>query len=106
MPLIDAKRTVPARVVNVFDENGGAPNGIDAEPGDCQHVGDGWLMFACPGCGEWGAVRCSHPKRPETWDITAGTVEDATGLTLSPSVHSVSCCGWHGHLTAGVFVSC
>lgn len=109
MPEKDPKRSCRAVVRHVFDPDGGAPNGIAADPGTCQRhpeKGDS-LMFACPGCGQWGHVRAfPPPKRPEGWEIVAGSLDDATTLTLSPSIHCIDCCGWHGYLTAGEFRSC
>lgn len=66
------------------------------------------LQFACPGCGQFGGIRIGHPKPAESpsWDIVTGSPEDPTTLTVSPSIHCVGCCGWHGHLKNGVFVSC
>lgn len=102
----DPKRTIKANPVQVFDFDGGAPNGIDAEPGDIQRTNADRLMFACPGCGQWGGIRATHPKTESSWDITAGSLEDVTTLTLAPSIHCIDCCGWHGYLTNGVFTSC
>ncbi len=119
---VDPKRTVKARPVTVFDADGGAPNGIDAEPGDCQrrepYRGETIerLMFACPGCGQWGSIGCGKPKptsgiggqvfKGPSWEIVAGALADVTALTLSPSIHCIGCCGWHGFLRNGVFESC
>lgn len=106
---IDAKRTINASQEEVFDAQGGAPNGIDQGPGTCQYIQeDHKLMFTCPGCAKWGGIVIGSPKpvtRP-SWDIVSGTPEDVTKLTLSPSINCVGCCGWHGYLKNGVFVSC
>jgi hypothetical protein len=104
--LIDPKRTIKARVVRVFEDDGSAPNGLDAEPGDCQRTAHDQLMFACPGCGQWGGVRATHPKEPSSWDVVSGSLDDAATLTLVPSIHCIGCCGWHGHLKNGIFESC
>ena len=105
----DPKRTVKARKLDKFV--------FDAQPGDCfQEPDDGndRLSFACPGCGVWGGVRAGSPK-PEhkpSWEIVAGKLSDPENLILSPSIHCVGCCGWHGFLGGsdrkqpGVFVSC
>ena len=63
------------------------------------------LSFACPGCGLFGGVRIGHPKPKQTpsWDITKGSPEDVTTLTIRPSINCVGCCGWHGFLNQGVF---
>lgn len=57
-----------------------------------------WLL-CCPGCGEVGS-----PREGAAWTATAGSFEDVTTLSLSPSILK-SCCGWHGHLVNGVFVA-
>lgn len=107
MAATDPRRTCPAIHRQVFDADGGAPNGIEAEPGTCQRVQPNRLMFTCPGCGQWGGVQAfPPPKKPEGWEIVRGTLDDPTTLTLSPSIHCQGCCGWHGYLTDGVFTSC
>jgi hypothetical protein len=114
MHAIDNKRTCKAKLVRVFEDDGGAPNGIDAEPGDCQRREpyrgeiDPRLMFACPGCGQWGSIPVGHPKpaKSPSWDIVAGSLDDPTTLSLTPSILCQSCCGWHGYLTSGEFRSC
>lgn len=83
-----------------------------AEPGQAMRLypDDNLLQFACPGCGRCGAIPAAHPKPPNgngaTWDLVGGTLDDVTTLTLSPSIHCVGCCGWHGYLRNGVFESC
>lgn len=98
---IDPKRTgVKAKLIDEFH--------FHAEPGDCQYDPETKrLSFACPGCGAWGGISCGHPKPAESpsWDIVSGAPEDPATLTLSPSIDCRGCCGWHGHLKAGVFVS-
>lgn len=107
MAEVDPKRTCPAVYQPVFDADGGAPNGTDFPPGTCQRVQPNRLMFTCPGCGQWGGVQAfPSPKKPEGWEIVSGTLDDPTTLTLSPSIHCISCCGWHGYLRGGVFTSC
>jgi len=65
------------------------------------------LLFACPGCGRMGAIRTySGEKKPGAWKIEAGSLDDPKSLTLSPSINCVGCCGWHGYLRNGVYVSC
>lgn len=118
----DPRRTVRARKVNTFDERGGAPNSLDGAPGDAQkrrpYTGENVerLMFACPGCAGWGSIACGKPKPTDgindqvvkgpTWEIVSGSLDDPETLTLSPSIHCVGCCGWHGYLRNGVFESC
>jgi hypothetical protein len=112
--VVDPKRTVPARTVTVFEADGSARDGIDAQPGDCQkrepYRGDlaERLMFACPGCARWGSIVCGHPKpaKGPSWDIVSGSLDDPATLTLATSIHCVGCCGWHGYLRNGVFESC
>lgn len=107
---IDLKRTVKATTSEVLDEvwteTGYAVPGlclIDKNNSFRDH-----LCFTCPGCGDFGSIRCTHPKDVggKSWDITGGSLSDPTTLTLSPSIHCKGCCGWHGHLKAGVFESC
>lgn len=57
-------------------------------------------VLACPGCGQMGS-----PREGQKWIVTDGSIADVTTMTLSPSI-AKSCCGWHGHLKNGVFVSC
>jgi hypothetical protein len=97
--VVDPKRTVSARLVGEFK--------FDAEPGDCLLEGER-LMFACPGCGLWGGVNVGHPKPAQgpSWDVVKGNPADPAKLSLTPSIHCVGCCGWHGFLTEGVFRSC
>ena len=63
------------------------------------HEGEvGGIAFDCPGCGSDCWVPINTPKGWK-WD---GNEESPT---LTPSILN-RCCGWHGYLTAGVFVSC
>lgn len=107
MPDIDPKRTVAATVTPEYPDSPAAPGLCYAPP-----VGGGWsqpmLVFACPGCGQVGGIRVGEdkPEPSPSWKIEFGKREDATSLTLSPSINCVGCCGWHGYLTAGVFRSC
>lgn len=84
----------------------------DPQIGECYllagHEDGDFLAFTCPGCGQFGGVRVGHPKpkRQPSWDVVAGSPTDASTLTLSPSINCVGCCGWHGYLRDGVFVSC
>lgn len=104
----DPKRTCKATVVQAFDADGGAIGDMDGHPpGACQHVYKNRLMFTCPGCGQWGGVQAfPPPKKPDGWEIVSGSLDDASTLTLSPSIHCVGCCGWHGYLKNGTFESC
>lgn len=60
------------------------------------------LVFVCPGCKLQSVIRVGPVKEPGTqqwqWNLNKDTP------TLIPSIHHVGC--WHGHLTAGRFVSC
>lgn len=80
------------------------------EPGACfidkDNTYPDHLIFACPGCGKIGSIVCTHPKSPNSWDIESGNLQDPATLTLSPSIHCVGCCGWHGYLRNGEFQSC
>lgn len=71
-------------------------------------VGSDRLHFNCPGCGMPGSIRVGHPKpsASPSWDIVSGSRLDPTTLTTAPSIHCISCCGWHGYLRSGVFESC
>lgn len=104
MTAVDAKRNVKATFFDWRAE--GYPG--SGEPGQAGKYVHDHLQFACPGCGLFGAIRCGHPKPGDSpsWDITAGNLDDVTTLSLSPSIHCLGCCGWHGHLIAGEFKSC
>lgn len=75
------------------------------EPGACIVKHEDHFSFACPGCGRFGSIMYSNPKTNRSWQIDSGTVQDLN-LTLSPSIHCIGCCGWHGFLKNGIFVSC
>lgn len=101
--MIDIKRTIEAKQSQ--DEY---PYGesVFLEPGLCWSLNH-MLGFTCPGCGCCGAISVSNPpKQEKSWLIVSGDLSNPTKLTLSPSIHCISCCGWHGHLTNGIFVSC
>lgn len=105
MSTTNPTRTVAATVLTEYPDN--------PAPGACYvPTGDGWgddsFCFACPGCSQFGLIRVGavKPERTPSWVITRGEKGDPTGLSLSPSIHCQSCCGWHGYLTGGVFRSC
>lgn len=106
-PTVDKQRTCPAtRTDEAWPEDDYAAPGavyVDRDGTYKDH-----LLFACPGCGRMGSIRATHPKdvNGPSWDIVAGRLTEPEGLTLSPSINCVGCCGWHGHLRAGVFKSC
>lgn len=101
MTEVNPKRTnVPAVLVPEYRDG--------LEPGSCVwHPERNRLSFACPGCGLFGGILCGKPKPAErpSWDIVKGDPADPSTLTLSPSIHCVGCCGWHGYLQNGVFNS-
>lgn len=101
---IDQKRTVKA---TSFDWRA-ADYPDNGEPGQAGRLYERLLQFACPGCGRFGAISAENPKPADSpsWKIESGTLDDVTSLTLSPSIHCVGCCGWHGWLRSGVFESC
>jgi len=105
---VDLKRSAQARLLD-----GATFCDVDVQPGDVAlfERGDGIVedvAIACPGCGR----RSSLPLVPgyhSRWTVTAGDVRDPSSLTLSPSIfHRTEDggCGWHGHLTNGVFEPC
>ena len=76
----------------------------EAEPTVLPSREDLWgFLVNCPGCGQMAGVHVA-PQPGPVWEIT-GYPE---AITLSPSVHCVGCCGWHGWLRDGewVGVSC
>ncbi len=62
--------------------------------------GIGGFLIACPGCGQIGSARDGAK-----WEVTGGSRDDVTTLSLSPSIQK-GCCGWHGYLRNGTFESC
>ncbi len=105
-PSVDTKRTVKATVA-VHDD---WPEYV--APGECSifiptDVGCS-LMHGCPGCGKFGNITIGFSSKPESpsWLLTAGDKNDPATWTLAPSIFCKGCCGWHGYLTNGVFVSC
>lgn len=55
-----------------------------------------WIL-CCPACRQLGG-----PREGAKWTIEAGSFDDVSKLTLSPSILK-NCCGWHGYLRNGVF---
>jgi hypothetical protein len=107
---IDVKRTVKASQFTGCHGEDGAEYPEYGTPGEaCRYPAmPDHLVHACPGCGRMGAIKADHPKPSPSpsWDIVAGSLDDVTTLTLSPSIHCKGCCGWHGYLKNGVFESC
>lgn len=103
---VNKTRTVP--VTPVTDA---WPEGGYAEPGstfvDPDRTYPDHLLFACPGCGRFGSIPAKPgEKQAGAWKIESGELKEPTGLTLSPSIHCVGCCDWHGYLKNGVYESC
>ena len=108
----DIRRSVPA---TPFDwaawyaadcRDYGEPGATGPCPPESDSTGD-HLAFNCPGCGRFGMVRAGafKPHPSPSWQITAGSRDEVATLSLTPSLLN-PCCGWHGHLTDGVFRSC
>jgi hypothetical protein len=105
-PPVDAKRTVIVTLTdNAWPEDGYTTPG--AVFVDKDKVYEDHLLFACPGCGKFGSIRADKEKSDDrpSWKIEAGSLLEPQKLTLSPSIHCVGCCGWHGFLKDGVFKS-
>lgn len=103
-PIRDPKRTnVKAKSV-IFDDD---DVGRYAEPGSIE-TQQTRILLACPGCGHVSGMSVGDPKPQQSpsWLVGGTGLEDVTGLTLHPSINCTGCCGWHGWLTDGVFVSC
>lgn len=115
-PTLDVKCTVKATYFSELPEDGyGVPGSVYDKSGKTLWNPDGSnicsypnaLVFNCPGCGNFGSISCKvGPKELRYWEITQGSLDDITTLSLSPSIHCVGCCGWHGYLTNGEFKSC
>ena len=73
-----------------------------ARLGDAWHIADVQrVQFHCPGCGQVNGIFYGE----KGWKIEKGDPEDPASLTVSPSIHCIGCCGWHGYLRDGVFQS-
>ena len=109
-PVVDVKRTCPAVQATPGDRILQPGYFKYGRPGKARSYSTNYFMFCCPGCGQAGGITAGHPKPDNSngasWDILAGSLDDVTTLTLSPSIHCVGCCQWHGHLQGGVFKSC
>lgn len=104
---VDPKRTIAISLTNdAWPEDGYTNPG--AVYVDMDETYKDRLIFACPGCGRMGSIRATHPKdvNGPSWDIVSGRLIEPATLTLHPSINCVGCCGWHGWLRDGVFVSC
>jgi hypothetical protein len=74
-----------------------------------EDTGARFLQFVCPcGCGIIHSARVRRGDHPMP-DPALGPVwtwnESEAEPSLTPSLHMVQTCGWHGYLTLGVFVS-
>lgn len=59
------------------------------------------LASNCPGCGKPGWVPLKQKKQSEyDWQLV-----QLEPLTIHPSVNCVGCCGWHGWLKNGEWIS-
>ncbi len=84
------------------------------QPGDFMYTGrmnvpEGTacgLLFRCPcGCGSKGSLQLDTEfadRSEPTWTWNGNRERP----TLTPSIHRVRGCGWHGYLTDGVFRPC
>ena len=99
---IDAQRSgLKATLLDKFPESGEAPfGGIYPKM-------EGFIGIACPGCGQCSAMRVGNQKPTDSpsWEMTGSKYEIDT-FSLSPSINCTGCCGWHGYLRNGVFISC
>jgi hypothetical protein len=75
-----------------------------AEPGALFMLEPGCLLLACPGCGWVSGMRVGNPKpeKSPSWLLTG----ELPNITMRPSINCIGCCGWHGHLTNGVYRHC
>lgn len=82
-----------------------------SEPGDFSYASNSsdevaGLCIKCPGCGAESYLQFANTattvEHGSKWSWDGNRIEP----TLSPSVHSVGCCGWHGYLRNGKWESC
>lgn len=94
---------VPARRVANFDACEKAGDFYITPPNPAEG-GMRRISFICPcGCGSLGGVRVRDDGVKE--DGAWGWNRDEDKPTITPSIQFIGGCGWHGHLTAGVFKS-
>lgn len=72
----------------------------EAGKGAVYFISETCLVNNCPGCGRRCALTIGGDKSPR-WNV-----DQRDPLTLTPSVNCVGCCGWHGFLKNGEWVSC
>lgn len=65
------------------------------------------VMYACPGCGHYGAFSIIPPgsDAPRGWRLD-GELGDPRTWILTPSIIFSGCCKWHGYLRAGIWEPC
>jgi Family of unknown function (DUF6527) len=102
MDIVRDNRRTNVKAIQINEWPQGSP-----AVGTCYKVDDSRLAFACPGCGDFSAIRVGFPKPSESpsWQMDSGDLDDVTHLYLSPSINCIGCCGWHGYLRDGVFLS-
>ncbi len=95
-PKVGSRLRATRTVFSLTDGN--YPN--TAPPGTYE-IHDGWLILACPQCGDVSAIRVGAPDVPdrETWEMSG----DLNAPTLTQPLCWSSCCGWTGTLKAGWF---
>lgn len=101
---------------------------VDLNPGWISHGGEGiknalghpiperqrvGVGFDCPcGCGTRCHVLFENPRDgqgnlgPGTGPYWSRIGDDFETLTLTPSIHRVDGCGWHGFITSGEILTC
>jgi len=103
-PVKDPKRTGLKAVPVVFElDDGCLPD--YGEPGNFElRLSQGSVLLACPGCGRVSGMSIGNPKpsRSPSWLITG----EPSAPTFAPSINCEGCCGWHGHLKAGIYEIC
>src|ERR1700742_570556 len=100
-PTINNKRSCKATYFSDLNDEAyqhGEPGAVYDKSGKVLYGEDGkqicnyshTLVFNCPGCGQFGSIAAkSGPKESRTWQITQGSLEDITTLSLSPSIHCI-----------------
>lgn len=79
-----------------------------ADPGDFCYTSNqagetAGMMIKCPGCGAESYLQFTNTSTTvdhgPKWDWDGNRSQP----TLTPSVHSTGCCGWHGFLRNGIW---
>jgi hypothetical protein len=105
---VDRNRTDVKLIPTIPDGDGG----IGPEPGSTAIFASNEhsciLQFRCPGCNLLHAIPIGFgvkpPSPPPSWLLRHGNEADITTWTLTPSIQT-HCCGWHGYIENGVFVT-